>query len=499
MRKISIIALISFVAGLLLAAFIFVYYPEKNTQVALQKIPASDELSSNLYATPAQQPRKDLDFATIAEKVSPAVVYIVAEKVEKVRTIGFFDDSPFEDFWERFGFPRERDREQEQRSFASGTGFFISPDGYILTNNHIVEKAVKVTVTSLQEKEYKAKIIGTDPETDMALIKVEDKSLPYANLGDSDTCKVGDWVLAIGNPLGLNHTVTAGIVSGKGRLIPGLDLPYQDFIQTDAAINRGNSGGPLINMEGDVIGMNTLIFSSTGGNIGIGFAISSKLANKIIPQLQEKGRVVRGWLGVGVYPVTTDTLEILKVDEKKGAYISTIEPSSPADKAGLKRYDVIVAVNGQSVKDQYDLTFKIAETKPGSKIKMTIMREGKEKEIEVKVGQKESPEEKEAVASSGQELGFRVSEMTSRLARRYGYQTERGLIITEVKRYSEADRKGLERGDIITEANRQEIERVRDLERIIDRAEAGDSILLRIRRERRGSSDDFMVTLRIPE
>lgn len=499
MRKTSLIALISFAAGLILAAFIFVYYPQKQTSVALQDVPLSEELSSSLYASPRQQPTESLDFATIAERVSPAVVYIVAEKVERVRTIGFFDDSPFEDFWERFGFPRERGREQEQRSFSSGTGFFISQDGYILTNNHIVEKAVKVTVTSLQEKEYRAKIIGTDSETDMALIKVEDKNLPFARLGDSDTCKVGDWVLAIGNPLGLNHTVTAGIVSGKGRLIPGLDLPYQDFIQTDAAINRGNSGGPLINMEGDVIGMNTLIFSSTGGNIGIGFAISSKLANKIIPQLREEGKVVRGWLGVGVYPVTTDTLEILKVEEKKGAYISTIEAGSPADKAGLKRYDVIAAIHGQPIKDQYDLTFKIAETKPGSKIKLTIIREGKEQEVEVKVGEKASAEEKEAVASSGQEIGIKVRELTPRLASRYGYQIETGLIITEVKRYSEADRRGLEVGDVVTEANRQEIETVRDLEKIIEKAEPGDSILLRIRREKRGSSGDFMVTLRIPE
>ncbi len=501
MRKTSvIIALTSFIAGLMLAAFVFMNYPrtEEAPQVSLG-LQSAPELSSRLYAADrpaAQAVRTDLNFADIAARISPAVVYIEAEKVEKVQARGFFD-SPLEDFWRRF-FDEPEDREQERHSRASGAGFFISADGYCVTNNHVVEHSVEIRVLSLEGKEYKAEIIGTDAESDLALIKVKGKDFPHVNLGNSEALRVGEWVVAIGNPLGLNHTVTAGIVSAKGRLFPDLNLPYQDFVQTDAAINRGNSGGPLLNMAGEVIGINTLIFGP-GGNIGIGFAISSDLAKKVIAQLQENGRVIRGWLGVAVYAITEDTKETFEVDEAKGAWIYTVAEDSPAEKAKLQKYDVITAVDGKPVEDSNDLTFRIAEIKPGTKADMTIVRDGKKRTVEVKIAEKPENEPAKPEAASGTELGLGVTEMTPRIARQYGYRSTEGLVITEIKPNSEADRKGLKTGDLILEADRQKMETVKDLEKIIDKKKPGQVVLLNVRREGRGRTQDFVVTLRIPE
>lgn len=503
MKKTSvIIALTSFIAGLMLAGFVFMNYPKTDDvpQVSQGMQPAS-EMSSRLYAEDrpaAQTVRTDLNFADIAERISPAVVYIEAEKLEKVQARGF--DSPFEDFWRRF-FDEPGDREQERRSTSSGAGFLISQDGFCVTNNHVVEHSIEIRVISLEGKEFKAEVIGTDAESDLALIKIKGKDFPYVALGNSEALKVGEWVVAIGNPLGLNHTVTAGIVSAKGRLFPDLNLPYQDFVQTDAAINRGNSGGPLLNMSGEVIGINTLIFGSTGGNIGIGFAISSDLAKKVITQLKENGRVIRGWLGVSVVALTEDTKDTFEVEEAQGAWIYTVEENSPAEKAKLQKYDVITAVNGVPVEDSNDLTFKIAETKPGTKIDMTIVRDGKEQTVAVKVGEKGEGEPEKPEAASGTELGLGVTEMTPRIARQYGYRSTEGLVITEITPGSEADRKGLQMGDLILEADRKKMEAVKDLEKIIDDKKPGQVVLLNVRREGRGrgGSQDFIVTLRIPE
>jgi len=284
MKKSLLIALISFLLGIFVAGLIFVYFPEKNSPEFLSDVPPSPSFTSSLFASSSLQLGSRPDFVRIAEKVGPAVLKIEAERVEKRKVFG--DEWPFEDFWDRF-FSTPREREQEYRSIAYGTGFFISSEGYILTNNHIVENAIKVNVFSVDGSEFKAKIVGTDSKTDLALLKVEGKNLPYTQLGDSAQLKVGEWVLAIGNPLGMEHTVTAGIVSAKGRQLAGsLNVPeYQDFIQTDAAINRGNSGGPLVNINGEVVGITSNILTPTGGNIGIGFAISSNLVAKIVKQL----------------------------------------------------------------------------------------------------------------------------------------------------------------------------------------------------------------------
>ncbi len=497
MKKTAIIALFSFLIGILLAGYVFVFLPERNMPKSfLNESPSS----SFLYASPAAQAKPDLDFVRIADMVGPAVVRITAEKVERRRVVSFFDDWG-DDFWDKF-FGTPRDREREYRSQVAGTGFFISSDGYLITNNHIVENAEKITIYTLQENEYKAEVVGTDPPTDVALLKIADKNLPYVELGDSGRLKVGEWVLAIGNPLGFEHTVCAGIVSAKGRqgLQSSTAVSYQDFIQTDAAINRGNSGGPLVNMKGEVIGITSMIASPTGGNIGIGFAIPSDLARKVVKQLEEKGKVVRGYLGVGPQDLSEEERRALNLKSRSGSFVTNVAPGSPADKAGLERYDVIVEFNGQPVKNSHDLSFKIAETAPGTKVDIKVIRDGKEKILTAKLDELSTGEEAEqASTSSGKDLGISVTTMTRSIARRYGFQTEEGVLIREVRRYSEAERKGLRAGDIILEANRQEVKDTGDLEKIINKLKPGDGLILLIRRERDGDSTEFITTLKIPE
>ena len=502
MKKTLIIATISFFLGMVIAGLIFIYSPEKNYPDNLAVAQQAPALSSNLYASPSVQTREDLDFVTIAEKAAPACVSVIAERVETRTVRSFFDDSPF-DFWDRFFFgePRGRgDREQEFRSTSQGTGFFISQDGYIVTNNHIVEGAIKVDIISLNGDEYEANVVGTDPRTDLALLKVKGKNLPYLELGDSSNLKVGEWVLAVGNPLGLSHTVTAGIVSAKGRQLAGGGVPdYQDFIQTDASINRGNSGGPLINMQGVVVGINSMIISPSGGNIGIGLAIPTSLAKGVIEQLEEKGRVVRGYLGVSIYPVTEDYVKLLNLKTKEGAVVNTVEPGTPAEKAGLKPYDVIIALDGEPIKDNNDVRFKIAEIEPGTEAELTIIRDGKEEKLKVKISELDTEPETSQKVSPEKDLGITVQEMTERIARRYGFKTEEGLIITEVKQYSEAYRKGLEKYDIIIEVNRKPVRRVNELEKEIKNTDPGDPIMFRIVRERNGQVQESIAILRIPE
>jgi serine protease Do len=504
MKKTLIIATISFFLGMVIAGLIFIYSPEQKYPDNFAETPRTSPLSSNLYATPPVQSGEDLDFVTIAEKAAPACVRVTAERVETRTVRGFFDDSPF-DFWDRFFFgeprSRGRDREQEFRSSSQGTGFLISQDGYIVTNNHIVENAIKVDIVSLSGEEYEAEVVGTDPRTDLALLKVKANNLPYLELGDSSTLKVGEWVLAVGNPLGLSHTVTAGIVSAKGRqLVGGGGVPdYQDFIQTDASINRGNSGGPLINMKGDVVGINSMIISPSGGNIGIGLAIPTSLAKGVIRQLKEKGRVVRGYLGVTIYPVTDDYVKLLKLKSKEGAVVNTVEPGTPAEKAGLKPYDVIIALDGEPIKDNSDVRFKIADIEPGTKVELTIIRDSKEEKVTVKITELDTEPETSQEVSPEKDIGITVQEMTERIARRYGFKTEEGLIITEVKQYSEAYRRGLEKYDIIVEVNRKPVRRASALEKEIKDTDPGEPIMFRIVRERNGQIQESIVTLRIPE
>ena len=505
MKKYAWIAISSFTLGLLLAGYLFLYLPEKSaTPADVFATGTAPAPSANLFASPAPQEKATLDFVTIAEKIGPAVVRIEAERREPSRSSGFGEELPFgDDFFNRFfGQPRQNQPESNTVQ-VGGTGFFITADGYILTNNHMVEKdkTTSVTVTTLGGKEYDAKIVGTDPGTDLALLKIQAKDQPFAELGDSGQVKVGEWVLAIGNPLGMEHTVTAGIVSYKGRQID--TQSYQDFIQTDAAINRGNSGGPLINMRGEVIGINSNIvtsgFGGGGGNIGIGFAIPSNIARKVVVQIKEKGRVIRGRLGVGIYArdLTEGLVKQLKLKSKAGALVSSVEPDSPAEKAQIKEYDVIVQVNGEPVKNGDDLRFKIADIQPGAKVNLTVVRDGKDIKVTAVVDELEPEREKGQVASTDKDIGLSVVALTPATARRYGLRTTEGLLITEVRQASEAYRQNLAAGMIILEVNRKKVTTVRDFDDILKKTESGDEVILLVRQELEGRPQDFIATVKV--
>ena len=504
MKKYAWIAVSSFTLGLLLAGYLFLYLPEKSAtppDVFAKPAPAAPAPASNLFASAPPQEKATLDFVTIAEKIGPAVVRIEAERREQSRSSDYGDEWPFgDDFFNRFfGQPR-RSQPDSNTVQVGGTGFFISADGYILTNNHLVErdKTTSVTVTTLSGKEYDAKIVGTDPGTDLALLKVQAKDTPFAELGDSALVKVGEWVLAIGNPLGMEHTVTAGIVSYKGRSID--TQSYQDFIQTDAAINRGNSGGPLINMRGEVIGINSNILTSGyAGNIGIGFSIPSNIAKKVVVQLKDKGRVIRGHLGVQTYvgDLSEGMVKQYKLKARAGALISSVEPDSPADKAKLKQYDVIVQVNGEPVKNSDDLRFKIADIQPGSKVNLVIVRDGQEMKVTAVLEELEPDQEKGQVASADKDIGVSVIALTPNTARRYGLRTTEGLLITEVRTGSDAYRANLAAGMIIIEVNRKKMASVRDFEDILKKTAAGDEVILLVRQELDGRPQDFIVTVKV--
>lgn len=495
MRKYLWIGGSGFVLGLLIAGLILIQ-PNEPTKTRLTSETQSNlsNFNHHLYASPLPEAVGPFDFARIAEKVGPAVVKIVCERLEKARII---EDWPFDEFWDRFfGIPPRLPR--EYKTTVQGTGFFISSDGYIVTNNHLVEQANKIYVYTSQGDELIAKPVGFDSRTDVALIKVDGHNFPFVEMGDSSQIRVGEWVLAIGNPWGLEHTVTAGIVSAKGRQLGTSQPIYQDFIQTDAAINRGNSGGPLVNLKGEVIGITSNIFSPTGAYAGIGFAIPSNLVKKIVAQLKEKGRVIRGYLGIVPAAVNEEFKQVLKLKSKEGAVVASVEPNSPADKAGLKQYDVIIEVNGQKVKDDMDLRFKIAEITPGSKAHLKIIRDGKEMTLTAEIGELREEETSQTPESEPEDLGLTVTTLTPRIARSYGLRTQEGVLVTKVDPYSEAARKGIQPGDIILEVNRQKVMNARDFQQILRRLKSGDPILLLIRREREGLSSEFIVTLRMP-
>ena len=408
------------------------------------------------------------DFTKIVEKVSPAVVNVFTTQVVKSHPFFPFPRDFFGDDFFRFFFGDIPQREFKRRSL--GSGFIISKDGFIVTNNHVVEGATEVKVVLKDGSEYKAKIYGTDPKTDIALLKIDPKGkdLPVVKLGDSDKLKVGEWVLAIGNPFGLSYTVTAGIVSAKGRVIG--EGPYDDFIQTDASINPGNSGGPLVNMDGEVIGINTAIIKNAQG---IGFAIPINLAKHVIEQLKEHGKVIRGWLGVYIQDVRPGLAKAMKLPVNHGAIITKVVPKSPADKAGLKTGDVIIRYNGKEIKDSHALSILVSNTKPGTKVKLTIIRNGEEKTITVKIGElKERGRHGGVVTGSLERFGLELSDVPPEIARRMGISG--GAYVTSVRHGSIAMEAGFRRGDVIVSINRRRIRNADDAVRIITEAKKGD-------------------------
>ncbi|MBU1162542.1 MAG: Do family serine endopeptidase, partial [Proteobacteria bacterium] len=361
-----------------------------------------------------------------------------------------------------------------------GSGFIIDKEGLIVTNNHVIENADKIKVKLKNGKEFDAEIVGRDPNTDIALIKIKSKNnLPVVKLGNSDALKVGQWVVAIGSPFGLEHTVTAGIVSAKGRIIGS--GPYDDFIQTDASINPGNSGGPLINMEGEVIGINTAIIAS---GQGIGFAIPINSAKRIVDQLKSSGEVTRGWLGVGIQDLSEELAEYYGIKEGKGVLVTEVFPGDPADAAGIKAKDIVLSINGKKVENTRELSKLIADTSVGDIVKIKVLRNGIEKTFPVKIVKREDERVASQTPSKGNdyELGIRVSELTSEITRHFEITEISGVIVIDVEPESQGAQAGVMVGDIIKEINHQPITTVKDYKKEIKELKKGDSILMFIKR-----------------
>ena len=437
-------------------------------------------------------------FAEVARKVSPSVVLIQVERETETAQISPFGDGqqwPFGDdlfkrfFGDRFpdmprfNAPGGKQQGRQRAVVGQGSGFVFAANNnktYILTNNHVIEGNDKISVKFLDGREFEAKIKGTDPKSDIAVIEIEASGLPVVQIGDYSQLEVGEWVVAIGNPFGLSHTLTVGVVSAKGRTSLGIN-DYEDFIQTDAAINPGNSGGPLVNLDGEVIGMNTAIFSRSGGYMGIGFAIPINLAARIANQLIEKGEVERGYLGIMIQPLTADLAKSFDLKNDKGILIAQVTKNSPADKAGLKAGDVIVNYQGRPMSDTGDFRNQVALAQPGSKVEFDIIRDGKQRNISVKVDK--LSDHKQAAQESSQaseKLGIVVQTITADLAKQLGIKAGKGVIVTEVAPGSVATMAGIGRGSVILEVNRKAVNTAAEFDQAIKNS-ANNKVLLLVR------------------
>ena len=436
------------------------------------------------------QPLGSNIFVEIAKKQNPAVVNISTKTKRRARPPRPPRDpkappggkDPFQDFYDKFF----GDRDKKPRA-GMGSGFIIDKEGYILTNNHVIDGADEIVVLieegSNGEKEYDAKLIGTDSKTDIALIKLVLKeggrtSFPALTLGNSDNLEVGEWVVAIGNPFGLSHTVTVGVVSAKERNIGS--GPYDEFIQTDASINPGNSGGPLMNIKGDVIGINTAIISgNTGGNVGIGFAIPINIAKGILKDLKEKGTVTRGWLGVMIQKITPDLAESFNLDRTEGALVGDVIPNSPAEKAGIKRGDVIVKFDNHEVNTMEALPKIVGSTTPGKAVKVEVIRDGKEKILDVTIAVLKDEAVKVAALNP---VGIQVQDITPDIAQSLNLADVEGVLVSDVTPGEPGGEAGLKRGDIISEVNRTKVTNTGDYNGIASKLKAGDTALMLVKR-----------------
>jgi serine protease Do len=454
------------------------------TDASEAKGPLTDATAS------ASAPAVPGSFADLAKRLSPSVVNVKVTKIEKAGNFPMpqFPEGPFGDFFRQFPNLIPQGPENRQ-THGMGSGVIISPDGYILTNNHVVEGAKEVVVTVGDKEEYKAQVVGRDPKTDLAVLKIKPKeNLPVAGLGDSDRINVGDWVLAIGNPFGLSHTVTSGIVSAKGRVIGA--GPYDNFIQTDASINPGNSGGPLFNIKGEVIGINTAIIPY---GQGIGFAIPVNTAKPLIPQLVAKGEVTRGYLGVNIQPLTPELAKALKLKESKGTLVSDVIPESPAAKAGIQRGDVIVSFNDKTVEDARALSAIVAETPVGQEVPVTILRNGTKQQRPVVVGKlpSERVAEEQSIQPSQGKWGLQLQDLNPQMASRLGVTAGQGVVVAGVQNGSPAEREGIHRGDIILEMNRQPVHSVAEAREVVAKAGEKEPLLLLVKRD----SGSFFIVL----
>jgi serine protease Do len=443
-------------------------------------------------AAPAEPPRAEggrPSFAALVSQVEPAVVHLKVTSVVKTAAPEglpdwFGEDGPFR------GLPLPgRPPRGEFKQQGAGSGFIIRGDGVVLTNHHVVNGAKEITVVLSDGREFPGRVLGRDAKTDLAVVKIDGHGLPVARLGDSDTVRVGDWVVAIGNPFGLSNTVTAGIVSAKGRTIAG---PYDDFIQTDAPINPGNSGGPLFDEHGNVVGINSAIFTQGGGNIGIGFAIPINMAKKLVPELEQHGHVTRGWLGVSIQKLTPELAESLGVDAARGVLVASVMPNAPAATAGLQPGDVILRYDGKPLDAHTALPPLVAATPIGTTVPVEIMRDGKTKTLEVTVTKLAEPVEIGVAAEHKGRLGLRLRELTPSERERRELGADEGVLVAEVVPDSPAAEAGIEPGDVVLRVNRTPVDSVDALKAAVEKTPEGKAVLL-LMRPREGA--DRFVTL----
>lgn len=491
--------ILSFLGGFILASNLGCFSGEEKqeTQEASKRSP-EEEQNENLVNQISQA------FKDASLRVSPSVVSIIAEQEVRVSGNFGFPDDAFRDFFgdeffrRFFGTPERHPQRRTIRSL--GSGVIVTEDGYIITNNHVVEKAEKLSVLiGGDNTRYDAELIGSDPPSDVAVIKIDAEGLKSASFGDSDNISVGQWVIAVGNPFQLMHTVTAGIISARGRSSVGL-AEYEDFIQTDASINPGNSGGALSDLNGRVIGINTAIASPTGGNIGIGFAIPANMAREVVDQLISQGEVVRGYMGVWLQDITEELSEALDLESSKGALVSDIVDDGPAAQAGIQRGDVIVKYNGQNIENGTQLKNLVAQTDPGTSVKVVVIRNGEEKELTMKLGERQEEEENtreqsEREGASSQKIGLDVQTLSPNIAQQLGYENESGVVVTSVVSGGPAARAGLQRGDLIKEVDRKPVRTENDFEEAVRNLEGGDVVALLVRRDQ----NTFFATLTIPQ
>jgi len=433
-------------------------------------------------------------FAALAGQVSPAVVSIKVVAVQKAVQQGmapdaFGDEPPSHGF--RMPFPAPPPGGFKRQ--GAGSGFLVRDDGLILTNNHVVEDAKEITVTLSDQSEYTAKVIGRDPKTDLAVLKIEPKgTLPVVKLGDSDALRVGEWVMAIGNPFGLSETVTAGIVSAKGRVIGA--GPYDNFIQTDASINPGNSGGPLFNERGEAIGINSAIYSQSGGNVGIGFAIPINVAKSLLPELESKGSVTRGWLGVSIQKITPDLAQSMELDDSHGALVADVTNDGPADKAGVKRGDVIVKYDGKKVLESSALPAMVAASPVGKTVALEIVRKGTTKTIDVEIAklQEQTAEDDDATPQKGK-WGLALREVRPEERDRMGLKKGEGVVVADVQPDSPAADAGVQQGDVILQVNQTAVSSAEEVKEQAAKVTGDKPLLLLLRR---GEGDSRFAALK---